>query len=385
MSKESKKGSVGGKVFAAFLSVCLVGNLGLGAYQLQKNNASDSKVSKYIDKELKRQAEEKKKENEYIEDGYKVSEEYEIRSTKDISDAYLSGDDSKLSEEDKKTLEMAKKILEKTTKKCKTTYEKEVAIYNWMYDNISQNGSTSIQLPDVQSNQFTPSGVLSGRQAVCVGYATTFRLFMEMLEVDCHIVHNDYHSWNLVQLDDGEWYHLDIYSDVSSRSRYRNFNMTDNICSNANEWDKSALPEAKGVEYSYPVQNAVEAKDLYAVPAMLKKAFTKKKGPVCVKFKKKLTDEDMKLADLMYQKLENVIYSGMLGEASCDINASWYDDGNDSYILGLYFCYYGEDESNSNTKVDKKAEKKMKKAIEKAFGISLDDLSSMNAYEEYEG
>ena len=64
MSKESKNGSVGGRVFAAFLSVCLVGNIGLGAYQLQKNQVSDSKVSKYIAKELKRQAEEKKKENE---------------------------------------------------------------------------------------------------------------------------------------------------------------------------------------------------------------------------------------------------------------------------------------------------------------------------------
>ena len=113
MSKESRKGNVGGKVLAVFVAVCLLGDIGVNVYHMQKETASDSKVSKFIDKELKRQAEEKKKENEYIEDGYKVSEEYEIRSTKDISDAYLSGDDSKLNKEDKKTLEMAKEILEK--------------------------------------------------------------------------------------------------------------------------------------------------------------------------------------------------------------------------------------------------------------------------------
>lgn len=378
MSKESRKGNVGGKVLAVFVAVCLLGDIGVNVYHMQKETASDSKVSKFIDKELKRQAEEKKKENEYVEDGYMVGEEYEIRSTKQISDAYLSGDDSKLSKQDKKTLEMAKEILEKTTKKCKTTYEKEVAIYNWMYDNIGQNGSTSIQLPDVTVDEYTPGGVLNGHRAVCVGYATTFRMFMEMLGLECHIVHNEGHSWDLVKLDDGEWYHLDIYSDVSGQSRYRNFNMTDNICFMGHEWDKSALPEAVGVKYSYPAQNAVEVENVYEIPPMLKKAFVKKSGPVCVKFKKKPTEQDIELVDYMYQQMESAIEVGILSENSCGINAYWYgnEKEDDNYILGVYFSYYEEANSDSNVKIDKEEEKKMKKAIEKAFDISLDDLPS---------
>lgn len=378
MSKESRKGNVGGKVLAVFVAVCLLGDIGVNVYHMQKETASDSKVSKFIDKELKRQAEEKKKENEYVEDGYMVGEEYEIRSTKQISDAYLSGDDSKLSKQDKKTLEMAKEILEKTTKKCKTTYEKELAIYNWMYDNIGQNGSTSILLPDSTVDHYTPAGVLSGHQAVCVGYATTFRMFMEMLGLECHIVHNEGHSWDLVKLDDGEWYHLDIYMDVSAKSRYRNFNMTDNICFAGHDWDKSAVPEAVGVKYSYPAQNAVEVDDIYEMPAMLKKAFVKKKGPVCVKFKKKLTEQERGVIDYMYERMQSAMDSGLLSENGASIEAYWYgnEKDEDNYLLGVYFSYYGEPDTSDDTKVDKDAEKKMKNAIEKAFDISLDDISA---------
>ena len=85
-----------------------------------------------------------------------------------------------------------------------------------------------------------PYGVLEYGAAVCVGFATTFRLFMQMMDIDCMVVHNSYHSWNLVNLD-GDWYHTDIYSDVG-RGNYANFNMTDEMCSNGHNWDNNLLP-----------------------------------------------------------------------------------------------------------------------------------------------
>ena len=383
MTEEKKKSNVWMKVLGVGMAACIIGNLGLAVYQIQSSAVSDKKVSKFIDKELKRQAEESKKENEYQEDGYKVDDTYEIKSTTTISDAYLSGDSSKLSKEDKQTLDMATKILEKVTKDCKTDYEKEIAVYNWMYKNIGNGNSSSVTISNQVSDNYTPHGVLTGKDAVCVGYATTFRLFMQMMEIDCHIVHNEYHSWDLVQLDDDQWYHLDIYSDVASGSQYQNFNMSDGTARNrGHEWSASSLPSAEGSLYSYPVQNAVQIKDIYSIPKQMKQALKKKKSGLYYRFKDKVTEEDMELANVLIDSMNTVLY-GPKYNGDIDITASWYDDGEESYVLGIFFSYYGRQEESEASGEDSKAAKKLKKAIEEAFDVDLESLSN-GEYGEYE-
>lgn len=383
MTEEKKKSNVWMKVLGVGMAACIIGNLGLAVYQIQSSAVSDKKVSKFIDKELKRQAEESKKENEYQEDGYKVDDTYEIKSTTAISDAYLSGDSSKLSKEDKQTLDMATKILEKVTKDCKTDYEKEIAVYNWMYKNIGNGNSSSVTISNQVSDNYTPHGVLTGKDAVCVGYATTFRLFMQMMEIDCHIVHNEYHSWDLVQLDDDQWYHLDIYSDVASGSQYQNFNMSDGTARNrGHEWSASSLPSAEGSLYSYPVQNAVQIKDIYSIPKQMKQALKKKKSGLYYRFKDKVTEEDMELANVLIDSMNTVLY-GPKYNGDIDITASWYDDGEESYVLGIFFSYYGRQEESEASGEDSKAAKKLKKAIEEAFDVDLESLSN-GEYGEYE-
>ena len=368
MYQERKHISIGKVILGMGLTACLLGNLALGAYQIQQSDTNSQKVGQFIDDQLEKQAKEAEKKNTYQEDGFIVAEQYEIRSTKAISDAYLKNDDSALNDEDKETLKLAKKILEKATKKCKTSYEKEKAIYNWMYKHIGQQDGAIISMPLEQENTFTPGGVLKGRNAVCVGYATTFRLFMNMLGMECHIVHNDGHSWDLVQLDDDQWYHVDIYYDVSRTSQYSNFNMPDGIAKNSHEWDGSMLPVAKGTKYTYPLQNYEEIKDLYAVPKKLKKTMEKKKTALCLKFKKKLTDKDRALANIMISKLSSALYDIPKYE-NTELFAYWYDDENGSYILGIYIGYY-ETESNDDD-IPKKDKQKIKHAIEQAFDITL--------------
>ena len=372
---EMKKNSIWPKVLGAGVAACLIGNLALGVYQIRSSSISDQKVSKFIDKELKRQAEESKKENEYQEDGYVISGEYEIRSTRAISDAYLSGDSSKLSKEDKETLEMATEIIEKITKDCKTAYEKEIAVYDWIYKNIRSGNSGSVSLPTDVSDDFTPYGVLKNKDAVCVGYATTFRLFMEMLEIECHIVHNEGHSWDLVKLDDEQWYHVDLYSDVANNSQYQNFNLSDATARNVMgyEWPSSALPSAEGIKYSYPVQQAEEIKDFYSIPKKIKTAIKKKKSGLYYRFKNKITEKEMELANVLVSNIQEVFYGPEYG-GDIEITASWYDDGEGSYILGISFTYYGAQQNSGEQEKESKAAKKMKKAIEEAFDIDLDSL-----------
>lgn len=371
-----KKNGLARHVAYALIAVLLVGgvgtSIGMSAWMMNTQAAQNEKVSKFIDDERARQAEEAAQESTYQEDGYKVMDKYEIRSTTQISDAYLNNDPSGLSDEDKETYDMAKAVLDEIITDGMSAYEKELAIYDWMVDNIGQGSGHIISMPGQNSESFTPRDVLLNHNAVCVGYATTFRLLANMEGMEVHIVHNDYHSWDMVKLDDGEWYQLDIYSDVNG-SKYRNFNMTDEQARNGHEWDDSALPEAKGTKYSYAVQSAVEVKDLFEIPAKVRDIIKPgKSGSLFYKFPKKLTDKDLSLADQMIQIMQQAMYSVQGGDNK-DLSASWVDDGEGGYVLAIYVSDYSGNGGSSIGDADPKKVTEMTNKINELFGSQVMD------------
>ena len=339
----------------------------LGAASFSSQSEQNDKVNKYISDQLERQAEEQIQENTYEEDGFKVGEQYEIRSTKNISDAYISGDVSALSEEEKKTYDMAVEVIDKEITDDMSLYEKEVAIYEWMFNNIKTTAGGMISLPTSGGDTYTPYGVLTGKKAVCVGYATTFRMFMQMLGIECHVVHNSYHSWNLVKLDDGEWYHTDVYSDVSSNAMYQNFNMSDSVARNGHDWDGSALPAAEGVKYSYAVQHNERLSDIYDIPVKVKEKLDEGAQIMIFSFGKKLSDEELAKVNLMYTKINEAFYACGLYNGK-DISATWYPDENGSYILGIFVCSY----SQATAGVDDEEGRKIVDKVSETFGVWLD-------------
>ncbi len=365
-AKQSKKGGKAAKIIAGVVfGGCLAASLGLNIYQAVVPN---QKTADFIDYMYERIAESEKKENEYIEDGYKVGGEYEIRSTTHISDAYKSGDDSQLSEEDKETLKMAKEVLDEVVEDGMSDYEKEEAVYKWMVKNIGHGRGGVISRPGMDRSAFTPHDVLISKGAVCVGYATTFRLFMNMLGMDCRIVHNEYHSWDLVKLEDG-WYHVDIYSDAHG-VLYGNFNMTDQTARNGHNWDESALPEAKSVKYSPAVQNAVEVDGLMDIPAAMLEALDGKSTTLFYKFKQPLSDEDMGKADFLVNILDTVLSGGMLEDGgSYYFGAAWYpSDREDDYILGLLLESH-DSEEETGIDMDSPEAKEIIKQVAEVFGL----------------
>ena len=333
LNKHAKTGKAVKAVASVTLAGCLVASLGLNIYQARQSSSQNRKVNKFIDNQLERQAKEEEQENTYQEDGYKVGNQYEIRSTTHISDAYKSGDDSKLKEEDKETLQMASDVLKKIIKDGMNSYEKELAVYQWMFKNVGQGHGSSVTLPGSNDSAFTPHGALSGQSTVCVGYATTFRLFMNMLDMDCHIVHNEYHSWDMVQLDDNEWYQVDVYSDVSGRCQYQNFNMTDEISRSSHDWDGSAF----------------------------------------FKFKKPLRREQLPIADLLLNQM-NMALSSLPGFDNYTMGGMWYQDEQDQYILGIFIHNYGETDTPSFDENSPEA-KKMLEAVTKAFEVELPEAT----------
>ncbi|MDD7642546.1 MAG: hypothetical protein PUK75_08755, partial [bacterium] len=136
--KASKKQNVSGKskkraghILAGVVSALLIGgvgtSIGMNVLLMDQMNTQNAKVSQFIDDERARQAKEAEQESNYQEDGFKVMDQYEIRSTTHISDAYIKNDPSGLSAEDKETYDMAKKVLDQIIKDHMSGYEKELA------------------------------------------------------------------------------------------------------------------------------------------------------------------------------------------------------------------------------------------------------------------
>lgn len=374
-----RKGVLARNVAFALVAAVLLGGVGTSVGmnvvlmdEMQAQKEQSKKMSQFIDDERARQAKEAEQESDYQEDGYKVMNQYEIKSTKQISDAYLKNDPSGLSDEDKRTYDMASKLLGEIIKDNMTDYEKELAIYEWMVDNIGHGSGHVISMPGQNSECYTPHDVLMSKNAVCVGYATTFRLLANMVGLDVHIVHNDYHSWDMVKLDDGEWYQLDVYSDAGG-AKYRNFNMTDEMARNGHEWDGSSLPEAKGTKYSYVVQNAKPLKNLSELPKKMKKALEKKQDHLFFKFPKALTEEEYAVADQMMSLIQQAMYS-IPGGDSMDMGAMWVANGvDDNYVLAIYINDYSNNNGNGNTELAPEKVSELVKKINEVFGVTLPD------------
>ena len=62
---------------------------------------------------------------------------------------------------------------------------------------------------------YNPYGFFHDHSTICVGNATTIKLFFDVLGIDSKIIHsteNGEHAWNVVKID-GKWYHLDVTFD----------------------------------------------------------------------------------------------------------------------------------------------------------------------------
>ena len=369
-TKKQGNGARAAKVVGAVvLAGCLVASLGLNIHQAAQASAQNEKVNSFIDGQLERQAKEEEQANTYQEDGFVISGGYEIRSTTHISDAYKSGDDSQLSKADQETLEMAREVVDEVIKDGMDNYEKELAIYQWMVENLGGSSSSGgvIGRPGGSQRAFTPHDVLISRDAVCVGYATTFRLFMNMLGMDVHIVHNEYHSWDLVEIEEGQWYHVDVYSDVHG-SIYGNFNMTDEVCQMGHNWDGSALPEANSVKYSPAVQNSVELDSLMDVPAQYKKDVDEGHYAVYYRFKTPLTDEEMNQADFLVSGIDAALDAVM--DRWHYFRAYWYPGEGEENILGLMMeCEEEPSEDNPSFDASSPEGKAIIQAIAEAFDV----------------
>ncbi len=303
--------------------------------------------------------------SETREDGVTIIDQYEILSTLPISDAYRSGNTSNLSEKEKETLDMASAVLKEIITEDMSPYEKEKAVYDWMTTKLSYDTGILQVIPRTESDCDNPYGVLKYHNAVCVGYATTFRLFMQMLDIPCMVVHNKslIHTWNLVQLDDA-WYHVDIYSDQDVGG-YANFNMNDELAANNYDWDRDFFPAATALTYNYGYQNRVIVKDIYQVPQLIYKGLEEKQGSIFLEFPA-IDEANAKIVESLCNGAEAAMNDSVKFQALF-MQRIWIPEPGGKYVLGISITGY-EEEDPAQEGIPAETQKKVEDAVEKAFG-----------------
>ena len=384
MSEDIKKESAekkvtGRKVLMAVLGLMLCFSTATSAYFLYEHFAGGGEEEDYYMEE----------EGQATENDVLIDDTYLIEDTTPISDAYKSGDDSKLSEEEKETLKMASEILDEIIDKDMTDLEKETAVYDWMHENIKfnqdmmqlfqdkDNGSQSSEKDAANMEKTTsvtgnaedgtPYGTLKNRQAVCAGYATTFRLFMQMLDIDCMVCHSSdrIHSWDLVKIDD-HWYHVDLYSDEGLPA-YGHFNMNDAMMAESQSWDRSYFPKADSLEANPAYQNRRSAKDVYEIPKLIRQGLEGKESTIFIVLQEPPTETDKAAAVTMIGS----IASG-LGDDNpfkgAPFNGTWQKNGTEE--LFVVSCYYLEEspEEQAVSNLPEETQQKINESLQEAFG-----------------
>ena len=306
------------------------------------------------------------------EDDVTISDLYTVRSTQAISKAYLADRTTGLDAKQKEVLDLASATLKNIIKKDMTTFQKEKAVYNWMCKNLEMAETSQVNIPVSSSQIDEPYGVLKTGTGVPVGFATTFRMFMEMLEIPCKVVHDTAftNAWNMVQLDDENWYHVDVGSDITY-GNFENFNMNENVASYKHTWDTEFFPAAAGTKYCYALMKAGEVKDLYNIPTRIKKAYDKKRKCIFLKFKTS-SGKDLEVVDELVSRTADYLGGNLSQNADTTENAEAGGRGvadavcikmEDYYMLGVFFA----DGSQKNAGLTEKDFNKISKAVEKAF------------------
>lgn len=374
IAKEKKsKGGAWKAVVAAVLVLGVAGSTTLSAFNLMT-------LKSYIAKQ------EKEENPQTTEDYVKIAESYEILPTTNISDAYKSGDTSELTDREKETLEMAKDAIEEMEiKDDMSDYEKEKAVYDWMTSSLQQDQGALTVIPSTQEDCDKPYGVLKYHNAVCVGYATTFRMFMQMMDIECMVEHNSerYHSWNIVKLD-GDWYITDIYSDAG-KGTYAHFNMTDAMWGQQQNWDHNYFPAANSLKYNMAYQNKKTVDSVYDIPKVLREAMDEKLGSVMIAFKEDIGEEEAQIARAIANSIDSMLMSGNYKDMPYALGGyNWVQDPeDDKYLFSVSMSDYNMD-SNAGKNLSEKQLNKIEKAVQKAFE-GLEPMSygeGMGYYEE---
>lgn len=194
-------------------------------------------------------------------------EDMSLYDTSAIIKAWAEGSPEQLSTYDRAIYDSAKEVLNSILQNDMNDFSKEIAIYEWLVQNLKYDWSQTDIMEETPRESYTPYGGLVNHKAVCLGYATTFQLLAELAGLESITVTgaggegdgSGDHAWNQVCLN-GQWYCLDPAWESSRRDgsstnsrEWRFFNTTsDYMARTQHTWDYDSVPEATSEDHGCP-------------------------------------------------------------------------------------------------------------------------------------
>lgn len=155
----------------------------------------------------------------------------------------------------------AKEVIRNEIKTGMTREEKAKAIHDYIVNTTSYD-IINYQANTIPESSYRVEGVLLKHVAVCNGYAETYQMFMELLDIPNKFVvgkskRGGGHAWNMIQLSDGKWYHVDTTWDDpitytgEQELRYNYLFASDSIMKGDHTWNQKQYPTCNGNTYLY--------------------------------------------------------------------------------------------------------------------------------------
>jgi len=157
-------------------------------------------------------------------------------------------------------------ILSRIIKTDMNNFEKELAIHDFIIDNVEYDyvaeeeyeKNDGVFFDENMTSEeiissFNAKGALINKKAVCGGYSDAFDILLKFSDIETKTIYGcamGFHGWNLVKLDD-DWYHVDVTFDdeyAKENDKYRYFNRTDEEMKNR-KWIEKSYPKALGTKY----------------------------------------------------------------------------------------------------------------------------------------
>lgn len=192
-----------------------------------------------------------------------------VYDNKKILEAWRSDDTSGLDEKETAIYTAAKKAISEFYTDDMDDTEAVIKAHDWIVTHVTYDPGELLAIPRRSEDSESPYGALVNGEAICMGYTTTFQLFMDMLGIDSQIIHamadNEEHAWNLVKLGDN-YYHVDttwddFIPDEEGRIPFHMYLLvTDSAMEVLHVWDHTAFPSASDDSLNYYTNHGLFAK-----------------------------------------------------------------------------------------------------------------------------
>ena len=99
-----------------------------------------------------------------------------------------------------------------------TQFQATQALHDYLVRNCSYDESVTNSTSPVDTTAYSAYGALVDSSCVCQGYALAYKLLLKRAGLSAVLVISTKmnHAWNMVQMEDGQWYHVDVTWDDSS-------------------------------------------------------------------------------------------------------------------------------------------------------------------------